>query len=77
LFPEGGEADEMRCAENGVFAPLVGIIGCTQAAEAIKLIVGCGTSLSGKLLLLESLEMNWRVLRLQRDPACAVCAGRS
>jgi adenylyltransferase/sulfurtransferase len=77
LFPEGGEADEMRCAENGVFAPLVGIIGCTQAAEAIKLIVGCGTSLSGKLLLLESLEMNWRSVRLQRDPACTVCAGRS
>jgi len=77
LFPEGGEADEMRCAENGVFAPLVGIIGCTQAAEAIKLIVGCGTSLSGKLLLLESLEMSWRKLRLKRDPACTVCAGRS
>lgn len=76
LFPEGGEADEMRCAENGVFAPLVGIIGCTQAAEAIKLLVGCGTSLSGKLLLLDSLAMSWRTLRLQRDPACAVCAGR-
>jgi len=77
LFPEGGEADELRCAENGVFAPLVGIIGCTQAAEAIKLLVGCGTSLSGKLLLLDSLEMSWRTLRLQRDPACMVCAGRA
>jgi len=75
LFPEAGEADEMRCADNGVFAPLVGIIGCTQAAEAIKLIVGCGTSLNGKLLLLDSLEMNWRSVRLKRDPACAVCAG--
>lgn len=77
LFPEAGEADEMRCAENGVFAPLVGIIGCTQAAEAIKLLVGCGTSLNGKLLLLESLDMRWRTIRLQRDPACTVCAGRS
>ena len=76
LFPEGSEADEVRCAENGVFAPLVGIIGCTQAAEALKLIVGCGASLNGKLLLLDSLAMEWRTLRLKRDPACVVCAGR-
>ena len=76
LFPETGEADEMRCAENGVFAPLVGIIGCTQAAEAIKLLVGCGASLNGRLLLLNSLDMNWRSVRLKRDPACTVCAGR-
>ena len=74
LFPEAGEAEEMRCAENGVFAPLVGIIGCTQAAEALKLIIGCGTSLNGRLLLLNSLDMTWRSVRLQRDPACAVCA---
>ena len=77
LFPQAGEADELRCAENGVFAPLVGIIGCTQAAEAIKLIVGCGTTLSGRLLLLNSLDMTWRSLRLQRDPACPVCADRT
>ena len=76
LFPETGEADEMRCAENGVFTPLVGIIGCTQAAEAIKLLVGCGASLNGRLLLLNSLDMNWRSVRLKRDPACTVCAGR-
>ncbi|MBI5751018.1 MAG: molybdopterin-synthase adenylyltransferase MoeB [Hydrogenophilales bacterium] len=75
LFPESSEADEMRCAENGVFAPLVGIIGSTQAAEAIKLIVGCGETLSGQLLLLNSLTMEWRSVRLKRDPGCAVCAG--
>ncbi|OFZ71158.1 MAG: molybdopterin biosynthesis protein MoeB [Betaproteobacteria bacterium RBG_16_58_11] len=75
LFPESSEADEMRCAENGVFAPLVGIIGSTQAAEAMKLIVGCGETLSGQLLLLNSLSMEWRSVRLKRDPACAVCAG--
>ena len=74
LFPESGEADEMRCAENGVFAPLVGIIGCTQAAETLKLLLGCGTSLNGQLLLLNSLDMSWRSVRLKRDPACAVCA---
>ena len=74
LFPESSEADEMRCAENGVFAPLVGIIGSTQAAEAMKLIVGCGETLSGQLLLLNSLTMEWRSLRLKRDPGCVVCA---
>lgn len=77
LFPESGESDEMRCAENGVFAPLVGIIGSTQAAEAIKLIVGCGTTLNGQLLLLNSLTMAWRSVRLKRDLQCAVCADRS
>lgn len=77
LFPEAGEAEEMRCAENGVFAPLVGIIGCTQAAEALKLIIGCGSSLNGRVLLLNSLDMTWRSVRLQRDPACAVCASGS
>lgn len=75
LFPESSEADEMRCAENGVFAPLVGIIGSTQAAEAMKLIVGCGETLSGQLLLLNSLTMEWRSVRLKRDPGCAVCSG--
>lgn len=76
LFPESNEADEMRCAENGVFAPLVGIIGSTQAAEAMKLIAGCGETLSGQLLLLNSLTMAWRSVRLKRDPGCAVCASR-
>ena len=77
LFPESHETDEMRCAENGVFAPLVGIIGSVQAAEAMKLIVECGETLSGQLLLLNSLTMEWRSVRLKRDPGCAVCASRS
>lgn len=76
LFPESQETDEMRCAENGVFAPLVGIIGSVQAAEAMKLIVGCGETLSGQLLLLNSLTMEWRSVRLKRDPGCAVCASQ-
>ena len=76
LFPETADVDEMRCAENGVFAPLVGIVGCTQAAEALKLLIGCGTSLNGRLLLLNSLDMTWRSVRLKRDPLCTVCAGR-
>lgn len=76
LFPEGQEVDEVRCAVMGVFAPLTGIIGTTQAAEALKLIVGCGTTLDGRLLLLDGLAMEWRSIALGRDPACAVCGER-
>jgi adenylyltransferase/sulfurtransferase len=73
LFPESGDNEDTRCAVMGVFAPLVGIIGSMQAAEALKLIAGIGTSLSGRLLLLDALSMEWRTVRLQRDPGCAVC----
>ncbi len=76
LFPDmGGDgAGEMRCAENGVFAPLVGMIGTTQAAEAMKLLIGIGDSLEGRLLLLDVLTMEWRSIKLKKDPACAVCS---
>ena len=77
LFPEYGDSEDMRCAVMGVFAPLTGIIGSMQAAEALKLIAGIGDSLSGRLLLLDALAMEWRTVRLKRDPACAVCAKRS
>lgn len=76
LFPEGGDLEEMRCAVMGVFAPLVGIVGSVQAAEALKLIMGIGESLSGRLLLLDALAMQWRSIRLNRDASCAVCATR-
>ncbi len=73
LFPDAGEDQEMRCAENGVFSPLVGMIGTTQAAEALKLLMGIGDSLQGRLLLLDALSMEWRTIKLARDPACLVC----
>ncbi len=73
LFPEGQGVDEMRCAVMGVFAPLTGIIGCVQAAEALKLLIGCGESLAGRLLLLDGLAMEWRSITVPRDPGCAVC----
>lgn len=76
LFPESGENEEMRCAVMGVFAPLVGIIGAMQAAEALKILAGAGQSMSGRLLLLDALTMDMRTVKLQRDPACAVCAAR-
>ena len=73
LFPENQDVEEVRCATMGVFAPLTGIIGSVQAAEALKLLIGCGESLAGRLLLLDGLAMEWRSIVIPRDPACAVC----
>jgi len=73
LFGEGDEFDETRCATMGVFAPLVGIIGASQAAEALKLLASAGRSLAGRLLLLDALTMQWRELKVSKDPACPVC----
>lgn len=73
LFPDDGSETDMRCAENGVFSPLVGIIGTTQAAEAMKLIMGLGQTLQGRLLLLDATSMEWRSIKLNKDAACAVC----
>jgi len=73
LFPDNGEDTEMRCADNGVFAPLVGMIGTTQAAEAMKLLMGIGESLQGRLLLLDVLTMQWREIKLSKDTECKVC----
>jgi len=76
LFPENARDGEMRCAEFGVFAPLVGVIGATQAAEALKLLMGIGTSLSGRLMLYNALDADWRTVRLKKDPACPACAAK-
>lgn len=73
LFPESDEVEEVRCAVMGVFAPLTGIIGTMQAAEALKLAAGIGESLTGRLLLLDALDMEWRTVKFRRDAGCAVC----
>jgi molybdopterin/thiamine biosynthesis adenylyltransferase len=73
LFPEAGDLEEMRCAVMGVFAPLVGIIGSIQAAETLKLVMGVGEPLQGRLLLLDALTMQTRTVKLSKDPACKVC----
>ena len=73
LFPEGEDVEEVRCAVMGVFAPLTGIIGTMQAAEALKLAACIGESLTGRLLLLDALTMEWRTVRFKKDSACAVC----
>lgn len=77
LFPEGDDVEEVRCAVMGVFAPLTGIIGAMQAAEALKLVAQCGEPAVGRLLLLDGLSMEWRSVRFRRDPGCAVCGSAS
>lgn len=72
LYSEEGD-DAERCSENGVIAPLVGIIGSLQALEAIKVISGAGETLQDRLLILDSLHQQWRTLKLRPDPACPVC----
>lgn len=73
LFPEGEDVEEVRCAVMGVFAPLTGIIGTMQAAEALKLVADVGQSLDGRLLLYDALATDWRTIQLGKDPTCAVC----
>jgi len=73
LFPESADAQDEMCSTMGVFAPLTGIVGCMQAAEALKLAAGCGQSLSGQLVLIDALAMQWHALRIARDPGCPVC----
>ena len=76
LFPPEAAYEEVACATMGVFAPLVGIVGTMQAAEALKLLAGIGQSLAGRLLMLDGREMRWDEVRLSRQAACAVCAAR-
>lgn len=65
--------EQLSCAQSGVLAPLVGIIGSIQALEAIKLLAGFGESLAGRLQILDAKTMRWRELKLPKDPECSVC----
>jgi len=73
IFPESSHLEETRCATMGVFAPLVGIIGTMQAAEALKLLCGIGTSLAGRLLMLDGRGMEFTSIRMARQAGCPVC----
>ncbi len=73
LFPEDAQSEEVRCAVMGVFAPLTGIVGCIQAAEALKILMGAGQPLAGRLMLVDALTMDIRTIRLKKDAACSVC----
>lgn len=69
----GGDEEDGTCSTNGVMAPVVGIIGSVQAMEAIKVLAKVGETLTGRLLLLDAANMQWREMRLPRDPNCPVC----
>lgn len=76
LFPDGDDVAETRCATMGVFAPLTGIIGTLQAAEALKIISGAGKPAVGSLLLFDARTTAFQRITVRRDPACPVCAKR-
>ena len=73
VFPESTGHEETRCATMGVFAPLVGIVGTLQAAEALKLLTGLGSRLTGRLLMLDGRDMAFNEIALPQNPHCAVC----
>jgi molybdopterin/thiamine biosynthesis adenylyltransferase len=74
LFPQDQSFEDVACSTMGVFAPLVGVVGAMQAAEALKLLMGIGEPLSGRLLLLDGLRMEWTSIAIGRNDACPVCA---
>ncbi len=76
LYRDGMDEAEQTCAENGVLAPIVGIIGSLQAMEAIKQLTGLGEPLVGRLLLFDGMQSEIRTLKLKRDPGCPVCQHR-
>lgn len=76
IFPPDANFEEARCSTMGVFAPLVGIIGSMQAAEALKLLSGAGESIAGRLLMLDGRSMEWNDIRLPRNTSCPVCGSR-
>jgi adenylyltransferase/sulfurtransferase len=75
LYREGEEPDQ-TCTNNGVLAPIVGVIGSLQALETLKLLLGVGESLCGRLLVFDGLYHEWRSVKLGKDPQCPVCAGQ-
>ena len=74
VFPPEAAFEEVQCSTLGVFAPLVGLIGTLQAAEALKLLAGIGPSLAGRLLMIDARSMQWSEVRLSRQAHCSVCA---
>ena len=74
LFPDTNTEEDLRCADHGVFSPIVGIIGSTQAAEALKIILDIGNSLMGRLLLFNAKDMTWKTITIVKDKSCNVCS---
>ena len=76
LYSEDQDEETATCSENGVLSPVVGIIGSIQATEAIKILAGFGTTLSGRLLIFDAATMEFREMNLSQDPNCPVCANK-
>ncbi len=76
LYPDVSQQASNTCAENGVLGPVVGVIACMQALEAIKTLLNIGDNLLGSLLIFDGLNSEWRKLKLKRDPHCPVCNSR-
>ncbi|MFY0675756.1 MAG: molybdopterin-synthase adenylyltransferase MoeB [Neptuniibacter sp.] len=76
LYKEG-EDEDLTCSESGVLSPVVGIIGSIQALEALKVLASVGKTLAGRLMLLDAKTMEWRTLKLRKDPKCPVCSNAS
>jgi molybdopterin/thiamine biosynthesis adenylyltransferase len=77
LFPQDQKFEDVACSTMGVFAPLVGVVGAMQAAEALKLLMGVGGSLAGRLMMLDGLHMEWTSIGVGRNDACPVCANKN
>ena len=75
LYQETDDPGE-PCVQFGVLAPVAGVVGAIQATETVKVLMGIGEPLTGRLLLVDALTMEWRVVRLKKDPKCPVCGGR-
>jgi adenylyltransferase/sulfurtransferase len=73
LYPKAAE-EQLNCSENGVLGPVAGIVGTMMATEAIKTLLAIGESLTGKLILIDALHMDWRSVRLRKDSSCPVCS---
>ncbi|MEZ2350532.1 ThiF family adenylyltransferase [Caballeronia sp. RCC_10] len=76
VFPPDQAFEEVACSTMGVFSPTVGIIGAMQAAEALRVIGGFGETLAGRLMMLDSLHMEWNTMKIARQPDCPVCGAR-
>ena len=77
LYTEEGGEENTNCSDNGILAPVVGVLGSMQALEAIKLICDIGKTLKNRLLIFDALALQWRTIKLNKDPNCPVCQKNS
>ncbi len=73
LYSDNLSKEDNNCSNNGILASVVGMIGTMQATEVLKILLGIGKPLYGRLLLLDALNMEWRMIKVKKDPACPVC----